>query len=266
MDLLDATRARWLIVCVCTYTCTGTITHPKLSSHFESSIWTTILQKWCDYSKESSVEHIHQVLRPFWFNDSTNGTTSLFCSKGSSSFILYSSSNNTTDERSSISSYFWEKFSILIINWRRNFLLLKPQKLVDKANLRENIRTATRVLLLHRLWLPEMMRFLFKKKGSSAPRSLTVPNLLDHFTNDTVRVVQRGAVNERINIRFLEPHFSWYHCCFMYNLGGEMLQSFIRGLYSLISPFPQSPCIHLIPDKNQNEQAECNIIKTTNHR
>ena len=87
-----------------------------------------------------------------------------------------------------------------LINWHA--MSLNKQKLVDKANLRENIN---RIDYDYQVG----QRVYIKKDGIY--RKLDGPKLGPYeitqvFTNGTVRI-QRGRVNERINIRRLEPHF-----------------------------------------------------------
>ena len=81
-------------------------------------------------------------------------------------------------------------------------LSIKKQALVDKANLRENIK---RVDYNHQV----NDKVYVIKDG--VYRKLDAPKLgpfliTDVYTNGTVRI-QRCNVNERINIRRLEPHF-----------------------------------------------------------
>ena len=87
-----------------------------------------------------------------------------------------------------------------LVNWKE--LSIRKQKLVDKANLREN---------------KNKVDFDYQKeqkvyiKNDRVQRKMDSPKqgpflITDVFTNGTARV-QRGHVNERINIRRLEPHF-----------------------------------------------------------
>ena len=87
-----------------------------------------------------------------------------------------------------------------LVNWKE--LSLRKQTLVDKANLREN---------KSRVDYDYKVGDLVYVTKDGIMRKLEVPKLgpfaiTDIFTNGTVRI-QRGAVNERINIRRLEPHF-----------------------------------------------------------
>ena len=79
---------------------------------------------------------------------------------------------------------------------------MKKQALVDKANLREN---STQVDYDYQI---DDKVYVIK---DGIYRKLEAPKLgqfviMDVYTNGTVRI-QRGNVNEQINIRRLEPHF-----------------------------------------------------------
>ena len=79
---------------------------------------------------------------------------------------------------------------------------MKKQALVDKANLRENQK---RVDYDYQI---DNKVYIIK---DGIYRKLDAPKMgpfriTDVYTNGTVRI-QRGNVNERINIRRLEPHF-----------------------------------------------------------
>jgi hypothetical protein len=87
-----------------------------------------------------------------------------------------------------------------LTNWKA--LSLRKQRLIDKANTRENskrvdfdYKVGNQVYIVH----DGIQCKLDSPK--SGPFVIT-----DVFTNGTVRI-QRGLVNERINIRRLEPHF-----------------------------------------------------------
>ena len=87
-----------------------------------------------------------------------------------------------------------------LINWKA--ISIKKQQLVDKANLRENTK---RVDFDYRVGQKAYVI------NSDIHRTLNGPKfgpfeITDIYTNGNVRI-QRGAVNERINIRRLEPHF-----------------------------------------------------------
>ena len=79
----------------------------------------------------------------------------------------------------------------------------KKQKLIDKANLRENRK---------RIDYDYTVGQEVYIKNDGVQRKMDDPKqgpftITDVFTNGTVRI-QRGNVNEQINIRRIEPHFS----------------------------------------------------------
>ena len=79
---------------------------------------------------------------------------------------------------------------------------MKKQKTIDKSNLREN---HSRVDYDYEVGQQVYV------KSDGIQRKLNSPKqgpfeITDVYTNGTVRI-QRGHVNERINIRRLEPHF-----------------------------------------------------------
>ena len=88
-----------------------------------------------------------------------------------------------------------------LINWKE--LSIRKQQIVDKANLRENheridfdYEVGQKVYVV----TDGIQRKLDRpKKGPF--------EIMEVYTNETVRI-QRGAVEERINIRRLEPHFT----------------------------------------------------------
>ena len=87
-----------------------------------------------------------------------------------------------------------------LINWKE--LSIKKQKLVDKANLREN---------KNRIDYDYTVGQEIYIKNDGIQRKMDSPKqgpftITEVFTNGTVRI-QRGNVNERINIRRIEPHF-----------------------------------------------------------
>ena len=87
-----------------------------------------------------------------------------------------------------------------MVNWKQ--LSIKKQKAVDKANQRENEKRID-----HDYKVKEKVYVI--KDGIF--RKLDEPKLgpyeiTEVYTNGTVRI-QRGNVNERINIRRIEPHF-----------------------------------------------------------
>ena len=87
-----------------------------------------------------------------------------------------------------------------LINWKE--LFIRKQSLVDKANLTENKKRID-----HDYQVDDQV--YITKDGTF--RKLDCPKqgpfqITDVYANGTVRI-QRGPVNERINIRRLEPHF-----------------------------------------------------------
>ena len=87
-----------------------------------------------------------------------------------------------------------------LVNWKE--LSIKKQTLVDKANLRENKHRIDYDYQVDDLVYVTKDR-IFKKLD--CPKMGPYP-ITEVFTNSTV-CIQRGVVNERINIRRLEPHF-----------------------------------------------------------
>ena len=87
-----------------------------------------------------------------------------------------------------------------IVNWEA--IATTRQMSVDKANLRENRnRVDYDYQIGQRVYV--VCDGIFRKLDG--PKFGPFP-ITDIFTNGTVRI-QRGSVNERINIRRLEPHF-----------------------------------------------------------
>ena len=81
--------------------------------------------------------------------------------------------------------------------------LINKQKLVDKANLRENINRID--------YDNQVGQRVYIKKDGIYYHKLDGPKLGPYeitqvFTNGTV-CIQHGLVNEHVNIRRLEPHF-----------------------------------------------------------
>ena len=88
-----------------------------------------------------------------------------------------------------------------LVNWKE--ISLRKQQTVDKSNIRENSKRVDHDYSVgDRVYVTR----------SDIHRKLDGPkegpfNITEVFTNGTVRI-QKGIVNERINIRRLEPHFS----------------------------------------------------------
>ena len=87
-----------------------------------------------------------------------------------------------------------------IIDWKA--LSIRKQKAVDTANVRENARRVN-----HDYQIGDQVYII----ADGVQRKMDSPKdgpykITDIYTNGTVRI-QRGPINERINIRRLEPHF-----------------------------------------------------------
>ena len=87
-----------------------------------------------------------------------------------------------------------------LVNWKA--LAIRKQKLVDKANLREN---KSRIDYDYQVGSCVYVMVDGIKRKLDSPKNGPF-KVTDVYTNGIVRI-QRGAVNERINIRRLEPHF-----------------------------------------------------------
>ena len=88
-----------------------------------------------------------------------------------------------------------------LINWKE--LSIKKQKLVDKANLREN---------KNRIDYDYTVGQEIYIKNDGIQRKMDSPKqgpftITEVFTNNGTVRIQRGNVNEHINIRRIEPHF-----------------------------------------------------------
>ena len=83
-----------------------------------------------------------------------------------------------------------------LVNWKE--LSLRKQRLIDRANINENKK---RVDYDYQVYI--IKYGIFRKLD--CPKMGPFP-ITEVYTNGAVRI-QRGPVNERINIRRLEPHF-----------------------------------------------------------
>ena len=87
-----------------------------------------------------------------------------------------------------------------ILNWKE--VSLRKQAQVDRDNQRENKKRVD-----HDYQVGEQVYItkdgIYRKLDGPKTGPYPITNI---FTNGTVRI-QRGIVNERINIRRLEPHF-----------------------------------------------------------
>ena len=88
-----------------------------------------------------------------------------------------------------------------LVNWKD--LSKKKQKLVDQANLRENVKRIDYDYQVDQL-VYIIKDGIYRKLDSPKMGPFPISQV---FTNGTVRI-QRGIINERINIRRLEPHFA----------------------------------------------------------
>ena len=87
-----------------------------------------------------------------------------------------------------------------LVDWKE--LSIRKQNLVDKANLRKNRnRVDYDYQINDEVYIKREGIFRKLDNPKLGPFQIT-----DIHTNGTVRI-QRGPVNERINIRRLEPHF-----------------------------------------------------------
>ena len=87
-----------------------------------------------------------------------------------------------------------------LINWKE--LTLKKQLQVNKSNNRENLKRIN-----HDYSVGDQVYIVRDKIHRKLDGPKTGPfDITDIYTNGTVRI-QRGSVNERINIHRLEPHF-----------------------------------------------------------
>ena len=155
----------------------------------------------------SPVERIHQVLKNMFVTKNLNEQTFDYIDPfgsilASIAWAIRASYNSATDSTPAQIVFGRDMLFNLksLINWKE--LSMKKQALVDKANLREN---NTRVDYDYQI---DDKVYVVK---DGIYRKLEAPKLgpfviTDVYTNGTVRI-QRGNVNERINIRRLEPHF-----------------------------------------------------------
>jgi len=87
-----------------------------------------------------------------------------------------------------------------VVDWRA--ITLRKQKQVDRDNLRENAkRISYDYAVGNQIYIKQEGIARKLDDFKEGPYQIT-----QVFTNGTVRI-QRGAVNERIHIRRLEPHF-----------------------------------------------------------
>ena len=155
----------------------------------------------------SPVERVHQVLRHMFLTknlkeqifDNIDPFGSILASVAWAVRASYNSATEATPAQLVFGRDMMFNIAALV-NWKD--LSIKKQTLVDKANLRENSKRVD-----HDYQVDDHVYIV----NDGIHRKLDTPKLgpfpiTDIYTNGTVRI-QRGAVNERINIRRLEPHF-----------------------------------------------------------
>ena len=87
-----------------------------------------------------------------------------------------------------------------LINWKR--ISVKKQMTTDKSTLRENSKR-----LDYDYKVGQQVYIVREKSFRKIEGPKMGPyNITEIFTNGNVRI-QRGSVDERINIRRIEPHF-----------------------------------------------------------
>ena len=155
----------------------------------------------------SPIERVHQVIRHMLLTKNLKEKIFDYLDPfgsilASVAWAIRASYNSTTDATPAQLVFGRDMMFNLttLVNWKE--LSIRKQALVDKANLREN---------KSRVDYDYKTGDLVYITKDGIMRKLDVPKLgpfpiTDIFTNGTVRI-QRGAVNERINIRRLEPHF-----------------------------------------------------------
>ena len=156
----------------------------------------------------SPVERIHQVIRHMFltknFKETIFDNIDPFGSILASVAWAIRASYNSTTQATPAQLVFGRDMMFNIsslVNWKN--LSMRKQKLVDKANLRENNK---------RIDYDYEIGQQVYVTNSGVQRKLDRPKtgpfeIIEVYTNGTVRI-QRGAVDERINIRRLEPHFA----------------------------------------------------------
>ena len=163
-----------------------------------------------DYKKSqanSPIERIHQVIRHMFLTknlkkqilDYIDPFGSLLASAAWAIRASYNSATNSTPGQLVFGRDMMFNIKSLI-NWK--LLASRKQHLVDKANLRENTK---RIDYDYQIGQKVFI------KNDGIHRKLDRPksgpfNITKVFSNGTV-CIQRGLVNERINIRRLEPLF-----------------------------------------------------------
>ena len=155
----------------------------------------------------SPVERIHQVLRHMLviknLKEKIFDYIDPFGSILASVAWAIRSSYNSTTEATPAQLVFGRDMMFnlsTLVDWKE--LSIRKQNLVDKANLRENRnRVDYDYQINDEVYIKREGIFRKLDNPKLGPFQIT-----DIYTNGTVRI-QRGPVNERINIRRLEPHF-----------------------------------------------------------
>ena len=155
----------------------------------------------------SPVERIHQVLHHMFTTKNLRKQTFDYIDPfgqilASIAWAVRASYNSATDATPAQLVFGRDMlFNIsAIVNWKS--ISTTRQKSVDKANLRENrSRVDYDYQVGQKVYVTRdgILRKLDNPKSGPFP-------ITDVYTNGTVRI-QRGSVNEQINIRRLEPHF-----------------------------------------------------------
>jgi hypothetical protein len=155
----------------------------------------------------SPVERIHQVLRHMFLTKNMKEQILDYIDPfgdilASIAWAVRASYNSTTDATPAELVFGRDMmFNIKsIVDWKA--LSIRKQKAVDAANVRENARRIN-----HDYQIDDQVYIIADgvKRKMDSPKDGPY-KITDIFTNGTVRI-QRGPINERINIRRLEPHF-----------------------------------------------------------
>ena len=155
----------------------------------------------------SPVERIHQVLRHMFLTKNLKNQVFDYIDPfgellASVAWAIRASYNSTTNATPAQLVFGRDMIFNLqtMVDWKA--LSIRKQKLVDAANLRENqnridfdYQNGQKVYVIN--------NDIKRKLESPKKGPYLITNI---YTNGTVRI-QRGNVNERINIRRLEPHF-----------------------------------------------------------
>ena len=156
----------------------------------------------------SPVERIHQVLRHMFLTKNLKERTLDYVDPfgdilASVAWAIRASYNSATDSTPAQNVFGRDMlFNIAsMVNWKE--LSLRKQTQVDQSNARENSK---RVDFDYEVGQQVYIRSDGINRKMDQPKS--GPYQITHvFTNGTVRI-QRGNINERINIRRLDPHFT----------------------------------------------------------